>query len=83
MRQLLTILAAAHGVGEMDAPVVAVVDVAHRGRHAAFGHDGVGLAQQRFAHQADLHAGRRGFDRGAQSGAARADDQHVEFVRFR
>ena len=71
------VLPAAHGVGEMDFPVVAVVDIAHRRGHAAFGHDGVGLAQQRFADQADGDAGGGGLDRGAQSGAAGADDQNV------
>ena len=66
----------------MDPPVVAVVHVAHGRRHAALGHDGVRLAEQRFADQADLDAGRRGFDRRAQTRAARADDQHVVFVSF-
>ena len=47
--RIVQILAAAHGVGEMDAPVVAIVDVAHGRRHAAFGHHRVRLAQQRFA----------------------------------
>ena len=79
---VVEVLAAAHGVGEMDAPVVAVVDVAQRRRHAAFGHDGVRLAQQRFADQPDLDARRRGFDGGAQTRAARADDQDVVFKGF-
>ena len=46
---VVEVLAAAHGVGEMDAPVVAVVDIGHGGGDAAFGHDGVGFAEQRFA----------------------------------
>ena len=50
------VLAAAHRVGEMHLPVVAVVDVAERRRHAAFGHDGVRLAQERLAEQPDLDA---------------------------
>ena len=45
---VVQVLAAAHGVGEMDAPVVAVVHVAHGRRHAAFGHHRVRLAEQRF-----------------------------------
>ena len=45
---VVQILAAAHGVGEMDAPVVAVVHVAHRRRHATLGHHGVRFAEQRF-----------------------------------
>ena len=50
---VVDVLPAAHRVGEVDAPVVAVVDVAHGGGHAALGHDGVGLAQQRLADQPD------------------------------
>ena len=61
------VLAAAHRVGEVDLPAVAVVDVGERRRDAALGHDGVRLAEQRLADQADLHAGRRGFDRRAQT----------------
>ena len=48
----------------------------------AFGHDRVGLAEERLADQADLHAGRRGLDGRAQPGAAGANHQHVVFVRF-
>ena len=51
---IVQILAAAHGVGEVDAPVVAIVDVAHRRRHAAFGHHGVRFAEQRFRNHAGL-----------------------------
>jgi hypothetical protein len=39
-------LAPAHGVAEVDHPVVLGVDVAHGGGDAALGHDGVGLAEQ-------------------------------------
>ena len=45
---VVDVLPAAHGVGEMDAPTVAVIDVGHGRRHAALRHDGVGLAEQRF-----------------------------------
>ena len=43
---VVEILASAHGVGEVDAPVIAIVHVAHRGGHAPFGHDGVGFPEQ-------------------------------------
>ncbi len=42
-------LAAEHGVGEMDLPVVVGVDVAQPGGDAALGHDRVRFAQQRLA----------------------------------
>ena len=44
-------LAAAHGVAEVDLPVVLGVDVAHGRGDTALGHHGVGLAEQRLAHQ--------------------------------
>ena len=79
---VVDVLAAAHRVGKMDLPVVAVVHVAHRRRHAALGHDRVRLAEQRFADEADFHTGRRGFDGRAETRAARADDEHVVFKCF-
>src|SRR6185437_4798638 len=79
---VVEVLAAAHGVGEVDAPIVAVIHLAHGGGHAALGHDGVGLAEQRFGDDADLHPGGGGFDGSAQPGAAGADHQHVVFVGF-
>ena len=63
---VVDVLAAAHGVGEMDFPAIAIIDIAHRRRHAALGHDGVRLAEQRFADEADGHARRRSLDGRAQ-----------------
>ena len=42
---VVDVLAAAHRVGEVHLPAVAIVDVGQRGRHAAFGHDRVRLAR--------------------------------------
>ena len=42
---VVEVLAAAHGVGEMDAPVIAIVDVGEGGGDSAFGHHGVGFAE--------------------------------------
>ena len=46
---VVDVLAAAHRVGEVHFPAVAIVDVGQRRGHAAFGHDGVRLAEQRLA----------------------------------
>ena len=62
---VVEVLAAAHGVAEVDHPVVFGVHVAHRGGHAAFGHDGVGLSQQRLGNDADAQSSLLGFDGGA------------------
>ena len=80
---VVDILSAAHGVGEMDLPVVALVDIAQRGGHAALGHHRMRLAQQRLAHQANFDAGRGSFDGRSQSGTAGADDQDVMFVSLK
>ncbi len=78
---VVEVLAAAHRVGEVHPPVVAVVDVGQRRGHAALGHHGVGLAEQGLADQADANPLlRSGGDRRAQAGAAGADDQHVVLV---
>ena len=79
---VVDVLAAAHRVGEVHLPAVAVVDVGERRGDAAFGHDGVRLAEQRLADQADLDAGRRRLDRRAQTGAAGADDENVVVREF-
>ncbi len=49
------VLTAAHGIGEVHLPAVAVVDVGERRGNASFGHDGVRLAEQRLAEEPDLH----------------------------
>jgi hypothetical protein len=74
---LVDVLSAAHRVGEVDAPVVAIVDVAHRRRHAALRHHRVGLAEERLADQPHTYSLRRRFDRRPQSRAAGADHDHV------
>ena len=56
---VVDVLAAAHGVGEVDLPVVAVVHVGQRRGDAALGHHRVRLAEQRLADEPDRHAGRR------------------------
>ena len=70
-------LAAAHGVAEVDLPVVPGVDVAHRGGDPALGHDGVRLAEQRLADDRRAHALLAGLDRRPQAGTAGPDDHDV------
>ena len=43
---VVDVLAAAHRVGEVHLPAVSIVDVGERGRHAAFRHHGVRLAEE-------------------------------------
>ncbi len=76
------VLTAAHRIGKMNFPIIAIVDVAHRRRDSALGHYGVRLAEQRFANHGDLRAARGSFDRSAEAGAARADHQHIMLSFF-
>ena len=73
-------LAAAHRVAEVDLPVVFLPDIAHGRRDAAFGHHGVGLAEERLADQRGLDPAGRGLDGRAQPRAAGADDDDVVLV---
>src|SRR5262245_24361636 len=61
---VVDVLPAAHGVGEMHFPVVAVIDVGERRGDAAFRHYGVRFAQQRFADKPHRDAGRGSLDGG-------------------
>jgi hypothetical protein len=54
---VVDVLTAAHGIGEVDLPVIAAIHIAQCGGNSAFGHDRVGFAQQRFANQTDLATG--------------------------
>ena len=77
---VVDVLAAAHRIGEMDFPIVAVVHIAHRRRHAAFSHDRVCLAEKGLAHESGTQATLFRLDGGAQSRAACTYDDHVEVV---
>ena len=41
---VVEILTTTHGIGKVNAPVVAIVDVAHRSRHTTLGHNRLGFA---------------------------------------
>src|ERR1700761_4987369 len=64
---VVEVLAAAHRVGEMNAPVVAVVYIGEGCGDAAFSHHGVGFAEERFADDSDFCSGGCGFNGGAQA----------------
>ena len=77
---VVDVLATAHRVAEMHAPVVAVVHVRQRRRNAALGHHRMRFSQKRLAHKSDRDARRRGFDRRPETRAACSDHQHIVFV---
>ncbi len=78
---VVDVLASAHGVREMDFPVVALIDVGEGGRDTALGHDRVRFPEQGLAHEADRDPLRPRFDGRAEARAPRADDQDVVFDR--
>src|SRR5437588_114436 len=76
------VLTAAHRIGEMHLPVVAIVHIGQRRCDAAFRHDSVRLAQKTFANYADRNPGGGSLDRRTQSSAAGTDDQYVVLESF-
>jgi hypothetical protein len=75
------VLASAHRVGKVNAPVIAIVHISHRRGYATLGHDGMSLAEKGFRNHSDPYSGCRGFDCGAQSGTSRSNDDDVVLVR--
>jgi hypothetical protein len=75
-------LPAAHGVAEVDLPVVLGVDVPESGGHTTLGHHRMGLAQQGLAHQSGAQPLGIRFDGGSETGATGTDDDDVEVVGF-
>jgi hypothetical protein len=74
-------LTAAHGVGKVNAPAIAVVHVSHRRGYATLSHDGVRFAEKRFRNDRNLYPRGRSLDSGPQTGAPGSNDQNVVFVR--
>src|SRR5262245_17911293 len=72
---VVTVLAAAHRIGKMDLPIIAIVVMAHRRRHPALGHYRVSLTKQRLADQPDAYPSRRCFDSRPQPSATSTDDK--------
>src|SRR5690349_20529985 len=75
-------LPAAHGVAEVDLPIVFGPDVAEGRGDTALGHHRVRFTKQRLANESGPHALRRGFDGRAKAGPTGAHDQHVALMGF-
>ena len=80
MRQLFRYWPPRMVSAKVNPPVVAIVHVCHGRGDAAFGHHGVGFAEQRLAKRPPPLRRRRCLNRRAQSRAACADNQHIVFV---
>src|SRR5215467_9595027 len=76
------VLTAAHRIGEMHLPVVAIVNVGQCRCDASFRHHGVRFTEKTFANHADRNASRGSLDRRAQPSAAGTDDQYVVLESF-
>ena len=74
---VVQVLAAAHRVGEMHLPAVALIHVPQGGGHTALGHDRVRLAEQRLADQTHRHSRRGSGDGGPEPRPAGTDDEDV------
>jgi hypothetical protein len=78
---VIQILAAAHGIGKVNAPAIPVVDISHRRSYAPLGHYRMRFAQKGFRNNRHLYTGGRSLDRGAKAGTSRSNDQNVVIVR--
>ena len=77
---VVEVLTAAHRVGEVNLPVVAIVDVGQRRGYASFRHHRVCFAKERFANETNRHSGVRCFDCRAESRASGANHEHIMLV---
>jgi hypothetical protein len=77
---VVDVLAAAHRVGDVDLPAVALSPIGQRRGDRACGHLGVGLAELRVAGEGPRVARGRGPEGRAQAGAHGADAQHIVIV---
>src|SRR6267142_801308 len=75
-------LPAAHRVAKMRAPIVRFVHIRNRCGDAAFSHDSVRLAQERFTDDTNLYSLTKRLDRRTQASATSPDNQHIMFVCF-
>src|SRR5262249_293359 len=79
---LIDVLTAAHGMREMQLPIVAFIDMGQGRCNSALRHYRVRFAQKRFADQSNPNACSRSFNRSPQSCAAGADHENVIFKSF-
>jgi hypothetical protein len=77
---VIEILTAAHGIGEVYTPVIAVIHIGEGGGNSTFSHNSVSLAEERLTHYSYLYTGCGGFDGGAQAGATGTDDEHIVWI---
>src|ERR1700757_67284 len=79
---IVQVLAATHGVSEMNAPGIAVIHVGQGGSNAAFRHNSVSLAEKGFRDDGNFDASCSGFGSGAQTCATRSDHKDVVLVGY-
>src|SRR6266404_276022 len=75
-------LPAAHRVAKMRAPIVRLVHIRNRCGDAAFSHDSVRLAEERFTDDTNLYSLTKRLDRRTQASATCANDEHIVLVRL-
>src|SRR5580658_1662080 len=78
---VIQVLTAAHGVGKVNPPAVAIVHISHRRGYATLGHDGVRFAEKRLRNDRDLYTGGRSLNGSPQTGAPGSNDQNVVLMR--
>src|SRR6476660_9947275 len=79
---VVDVLAAAHRVGKVHLPIVALIDVGEGRGHAPLGHNRMRLAEQGLADKTNFDSRGRGLNGRAQSRTASANNEHVVFESF-
>src|SRR5215469_14981520 len=74
------VLASAHRVGKVDAPVIAIVHVSNRCGYTTLGHDGMRFAEEGLRNDGNPYSCRRGLDSSAQPCTSRSYDENVVLV---
>ena len=78
--RVIHVLAAAHGVGKVNLPVVALVHIGQGRGDSSFSHDRMRFAEQTLGDNSDGNPSRGGPNGGAQPCSSRTNDQNVVFA---
>jgi hypothetical protein len=74
------ILAAAHRVGKVNAPVIPIIHISHRRGYATLGHDRVRFAQKGFRNESDRYPSCRSLHGSTQASTPSPNNENVVFV---
>jgi hypothetical protein len=68
-----------HGITEVDFPMIALIHIGKGSGYASFGHDRMGLPQERFHYDTRAHPPGRRFNGSAEGGSPGPHDKYIVF----